>query len=218
LGNKSDEGDIMFRTKIVPALVAGTLVGGATATPVVLAAADEDKKPTMEQRVENAEGAIKDAWLDGKLESALLFNEHLNSFDIDTKVENGVAYLSGAVESDIDRDLAGEIAESIEGVRDVENQLEVDKSKATMARDDDEAMERQGFRDKVGNATLTARVKTQLMVNSNTSGLAINVDSKNGDVTLTGEVESDQERDLAEQIAANTSGADSVDNQLTVAN
>ena len=65
-------------------------------------------------------------------------------------------------------------------------------------------------------ATLTARIKSELLFNGETSGLAINVDSDGGEVTLSGKVESDAERELAEQIAANVEGAQSVENRLTV--
>ena len=189
----------------------------ALSAALTFVSAGEPGKTTVEQRSDSAQGALKDAWLDGKLESALLFNEYLNSFDIDTDVQDGVAYLRGAVESDIDRDLAGEIAESIKGITDVENELEVDKSRAAMASTNEDSIERDSFRQSVANATLTARVKTELLLNSNTSGLAINVDSEDGVVTLTGEVESDQERELAALIAGNADGAVSVLNRLTVA-
>ena len=75
--------------------------------------------------------AVRDAWLDGKLESAILFNEHLNSFAIDTRVEHATAYLTGTVESDIDRELAGEVARSVEGISEVKNELNVDASSYT---------------------------------------------------------------------------------------
>jgi osmotically-inducible protein OsmY len=170
----------------------------------------------MEQRTEQFQATTKDAWLDGKLEASLLFNQYLNSFDIDTDVKNGVAYLSGAVESDIDKDLAGEIAKSIKGINDVQNDLVVDKAKALQGSDNAEAMEREDFKSSVLNATLTARVKSQLLLNGNTSGLAIDVDSSDGVVTLSGEVSSGQEKALAIQIAKNTDGAKSVIDHLKV--
>jgi len=181
-----------------------------------MAYAGGSTQSAMEQHSETIPTEIQDAWLDGKLEATLLFNEHLDSFAIDTKVDQGVAYLNGAVESDIDRDLAGEIAKSINGVSRVENNLVVDPGKAELARNSAEGKEREGFEQTVMNATLTARVKTQLLLNSNTSGLAINVDSREGVVTLTGEVDSDQEKELAVQIAANTDGAKTVNDKLMV--
>ena len=201
--------------KYTTALIVATGLLGVTAGSPAISAADQTMAAT-EKQADDSQSAIKDAWLHGKLESALLFNEHLNSFDIDTDVENGIAYLRGAVESDIDRDLAGEIAKSINGVTKVENELIVDKAKAAMMKDDEAAKERQGFKQSVSNATLTARIKSQLLTNSNTGGMAINVDSKQGVVTLSGVVKSDQEKDLAIKLASNTSGATSVTDRLVV--
>jgi osmotically-inducible protein OsmY len=59
-------------------------------------------------------------------------------------------------------------------------------------------------------------VKSQLLINTNTTGTAINVDSDEGVVTLSGEVESGEEKDLAIRIASNTEGAKSVTDQLMV--
>jgi osmotically-inducible protein OsmY len=204
----------MTKKGAISITLATCLLGASAITSSAFAA--DQANTTMEQRGEQTQSAVKDAWLHGKLESALLFNEHLNSFDIDTDVKNGTAYLRGAVESDIDRDLAGEIAKSIDGVANVENQLLVDSAKAKMAQSNERANERHGFKQSVLNATLSARVKTRLLANGNTQGTAIDVDSKDGVVTLSGSVESDQEKQLAVQIASNTSGAKSVSDQLSV--
>jgi osmotically-inducible protein OsmY len=201
------------KTKIA-SVIAASILGMSFGAPAIHAGENADR--TMEQRTEQAQAAIKDAWLQGKLESALLFNEYLNSFAINTDVKNGVASLRGTVESDIDRDLAGEIAESIEGITKVHNELAVDKAKTQAAKSSKDAQQREGFKQSVINATLTARVKTQLLMNGNTSGTAINVDSKDGVVTLSGVVDSDQERELAVRIASNTNGTQSVNDQLIV--
>lgn len=204
----------MNKTHAIPLIVAASLLGAAASAPTAFAA--EAVKAEVQVNEQESQSAIKDAWLHGKLESALLFNEHLNSFNIDTDVVNGTATLKGAVESDIDRDLAGEIAKSVNGVTKVENELRVDKVQARVESQDDASADRRGFKESVSNATLTARVKTKLLANDNTGGMAINVDSKQGVVTLSGDVKSDEERDLAVQLASNTSGASSVTNQLVV--
>lgn len=184
------------------------------ASPAALSAENGDPQAST-QGIELSKGAVKDAWLQGKVETALLFNEFLNPFDIDTDVKNGVVYLQGAVESDIHRDLAGEIAKSIDGISDVENELVIDKAKALEARASDDSQPAKTFRQKIINATLTARVKTQLLMNPNTSGLQIDVDTRDGIVTLSGEVDSREERELAFRIAENTEGAVAVNNHLT---
>ena len=205
-----------MKQRTITLLAASSLLAGGLASPLALAGEDQHNDKTMEQRADETQRAVKDAWLDGKLETALLLNEHLNSFAIDTDVKNAVAVLSGTVESDIDRDLAGEIAKSVDGVTHVKNMLEVDKQKTMQSEQDADAEERNGFKQSVANATLTARIKSELLVNTNTAGLSINVDSRDGHVVLSGDVDSDQEKELAERIAANATGTQSVDNQLTV--
>ena len=187
----------------------------AAASPAASGVGDNGGQAS-EQRIQINQQALRDAWLQGKIETALLFSEFLNPFDIDTDVENGVVVLRGAVESDIDRDLAGEIAKSIDGVSDVKNELVIDKAKALEARASDDSNAAKSFRQKVSNATLTARIKTQLLLNGNTSGMQIDVDSRDGIVTLSGEVDSAKEKELATRIAENTEGAVSVVDRLTV--
>jgi osmotically-inducible protein OsmY len=161
------------------------------------------------------DGAAKDAWITGKVETVYTLNGHLNPFDIDTNVENGVVTLTGAVSSEIDRDLAGELAKGIDGVVEVQNELEVD---ATATSDEDARTEGadRDFGTFVDDATTTAAVKSKLIGNTNTKGLQIDVDTQNDVVTLSGRVSSEQESRLAEELARNTGDVKDVRNNLVV--
>jgi hypothetical protein len=64
------------------------------------------------------------------------------------------------------------------------------------------------------DATLTAKVKAALSLNKQVPANQINVDSQGDVVTLRGEVQSDEIRSLAEQIAQNTPGVRVVHNHL----
>jgi hyperosmotically inducible periplasmic protein len=157
-------------------------------------------------------GAARDAWITGKLETAFVLNAHLNPFAIETDVDGGVVHLTGIVKTDIDRDLAGEVAKGVEGVASVKNDLVVDRGvKPQPSREG-----RRSFGAWVDDATTTAAVKSKLVANANTEGLKIDVDTKGDVVTLSGRVASDQERDLAAQIAKNTGDVKSVRNDLVV--
>lgn len=154
-----------------------------------------------------------DTWLQSKLVTTYLLNRHLSVFDIDTEVKNQVVYLAGEVDSEVDKDLAGEVAKSIKGVNSVENNLTVAKTK--VARNKAAVTER-SFGQQVSDMTTTASIKTKLLADQNVSGLSVNVDTLNDVVTLKGEVKSDAEKALVEQIAKNTDDVDSVNNQLKV--
>ncbi len=159
----------------------------------------------------DSDDKLKDAWLDGKVEAALLVNRHLNNFTIDTDVKGQVAYLSGTVSSEIDKELAEAIAKGIKGVSKVENDLVVKKQK----HDDKNGVDKErSFAEWYDDATTTAAVKTNLLINQEASGLQVNVDTLEGVVTLTGEVETEAEIDLIVKLAENTAGVIDVKNKL----
>ena len=74
--------------------------------------------------------------------------------------------------------------------------------------------------DKAGNAmedgAITAKVKTALLADPDVKGLAIDVDTKNGVVTLKGTADKAANRDRAVAIAKDTGGVKSVQDQLVV--
>jgi osmotically-inducible protein OsmY len=158
------------------------------------------------------EGPARDAWIDGKLEGVYLLNRHLNGFAIDTEVENGVVHLTGKVESDIDRDLAGEIAKGIDGVVEVDNDLLISAD----SRVTHKAGEERSFGEWVDDATTTAAVKAKLFGNANTKGMKIDVDTRGDVVTLSGQVASAEEKSLAGELAQNTGDVKDVNNKLVV--
>jgi osmotically-inducible protein OsmY len=160
-------------------------------------------------------GVTKDAWLAGKIETALTLNGQLNPFAIKTEVNGGVVRLTGTVAADVDRDLAGEIARGIDGVIKVDNDLEIGAAGVETA-DEAPAQDRRDFGSWVDDATTTAVIKSKLLGNGSTSGLKIDVDTADDVVTLTGRVESSGEKQLAEEIAKNTGDVESVRNHLVV--
>jgi len=163
------------------------------------------------------EAAYKDARLTGRIESMYLLNPHLNAFEITTVVENGVVHLVGTVESDVDRDLAVALAENVEGVIEVENDLELDPDiMSDEAAADEQRVARRDFGSWVDDTTTTAAVKSRLIGNANTKGLQIDVDTQGDIVTLSGRVQTAEESELAEQIARGSSDVRDVRNNLVV--
>lgn len=158
------------------------------------------------------EGAAKDAWIDGKLEAVYALNRHLSAFAIETDVDKGIVHLTGNVQYDIDRDLAGELAKNIDGVLEVDNDLAI----VTDARVTPDEGEDRSFGAWIDDATTTASVKSKLLGNQNTAGMQIDVDTRGDIVTLSGEVVSAQEKALAEELARSTGDVKDVRNQLVV--
>ena len=152
------------------------------------------------------EDKSKDAWLDGKAETTLLFNSHLNSFDINTDVQDRVVILTGKVDSAVDKSLAEELVTSLEGVESVDNKLSVINKK-----------QESELVASLTDSKVEAVVKSKLLMSSDVSGTSIEVEVLNGVVILTGEVDSDSEEELAVMIAKNSEDVKSVINKLEVA-
>lgn len=70
--------------------------------------------------------------------------------------------------------------------------------------------------DKTADAAITSNVKTKFLADTQVSGLKIDVDTKDGVVTLTGNVKSQAEKDEAIRLAKTSKGVKSVVDKLTV--
>ncbi|HLO20628.1 MAG TPA: BON domain-containing protein [Sphingomicrobium sp.] len=159
----------------------------------------------------------KDSFITGKLEATYLFNRHLSGSTIHTETTNGVVHLTGTVDSDIDRDLAGQIAKGAQGVTSVKNDLVV-KAGSSQAgtKSSKSSGTGESFGQYVDDATTTAMVKTKLLADPNVKGLKISVETTGDVVTLTGKVGSAEQKQLAEKLAKNTGDVKSVKNQLVI--
>ena len=166
------------------------------------------------------EKGAKDAWIDGKAEATLLFNGNLDSFDINTDVKDGDVILTGKVDNSVDKKLAEELVANIDGVMSVDNKLSVieDKDMDSMTSDMSDDVE-DGVDEgtsELTDAKIATVIKTRLLMDSDISGFDIDVDVEDGNVVLTGTVDSDAEEDLAVEIAKNASDVKNVENNLKV--
>lgn len=66
------------------------------------------------------------------------------------------------------------------------------------------------------DAMLTARIKARMTADGRVSPSRVDVDTLNGDVTLRGEVPTQEEKDAAAQVARNVEGVRSVSDQIIV--
>ncbi|MEY4641982.1 MAG: hypothetical protein RLZZ227_1976 [Pseudomonadota bacterium] len=159
---------------------------------------------------EDWEGEAKDAWIDGKLEGSYLLNSELDGFRIDTEVKAGKVTLSGAVPSEAHKELAGEIANNLDGVASVTNNLVV-ASEGDAYSDKD-----RDFSTRFYDMTTTVGLKSNFALNSELEAHEINIDTAAGVVTLEGEVKTEAEKMLAEEIATSYDHVSQVQNNLRV--
>jgi osmotically-inducible protein OsmY len=158
-----------------------------------------------------ANNDVSDAAIKAKIVTSYTLSPQLNPFDFDVKVNNGVAYIGGAVSNSVEKDLALDIAKSVDGVTRVEDHISTDK--AIKKR-----VQKTEFAQKVEDAGITAAVKTKLLAKRSTSGTDIHVTTVNHVVTLEGVVDSAAEKELAGKLTAHTRGVRNVINNLQVRN
>jgi hyperosmotically inducible protein len=173
-----------------------------------------DFKQDSKQTWRDSKAAFKDGWIESKLETALILNEHLNAFKIDIEVDKDMATLGGEVHSDIEKELAENIALGVEGIDAVTNNIKVIEKPAKTA--ESVAPQGRNFAQYVADVSTTAAIKTELLASPNIKGLAIDVDTLNHKVTLSGQVSSLEQKALAQAIAAKHENVKGVVNNLQI--
>lgn len=78
------------------------------------------------------------------------------------------------------------------------------------------SMAAQSVGEYIDDATVTTAVKAKLVAEKASNFTRISVETNNNVVTLTGEVESKDEKERAEQIAKQVNGVKRVDNKLEI--
>ena len=172
-----------------------------------------DFRQDSKQTWKDSKAAFKDGWIESKLGTAINLNKYLSPYDIDIKVDSNQATLEGNVYSDIDKELAGNIALGVEGIDTVTNNLKVVQKPTTPHT---QLPQGRSFAQYVDDATTTAAIKTELLASKNIKGLEIDVDTLNDQVTLSGKVDSAEQKALAQAIAAKHNDVKGVVNNLEV--
>ncbi len=181
---------------------------------------DDDQKFLAEDTVSGLPGVVRvendiqvvppapehsDGWIAFKVRSTLLVKANVSAATTRVDVKDGVVTLSGTADNIAQKELTGEYAKEIEGVRSVRNALAVS-----------EGPPRETVRETVDDASITGQIKLQLVSHRSTSALRTRVETVNGGVTIMGEADSDAERSLVTKFAESIRGVKSVDNRMTV--
>jgi hyperosmotically inducible protein len=181
---------IVNTTRPIPTLLAA-LVGLLT---LCLAGACSSTQTVGEE--------IDDAWITSKVTAKLTADPEVNPFEIDVDTTDGVVRLSGMVETETQRAEAAELARATEGVVRVINDIALGDST---------------LEENIDDSWISTKVKAKLTADPEVRKRDIDVDVLEGVVTLSGSVLSEQEREHAEALAADTTGVIRVVSRLQVA-
>jgi osmotically-inducible protein OsmY len=140
---------------------------------------------------------VEDKQITKAIEKEMWSDDAVSSHLIDVNTKNGVITFTGSVDHILAKERAVEIAESTVGVRSIVDQIQV----KPIAKPDSE---------------LRKAVKDALLKDPAADSYELTVKANNGVVTLTGNVDSWQEKQLSETVAKGVRGVREVKNEITV--
>ncbi len=137
--------------------------------------------------------------IESSAEKSYVFKTYLKNDDIKVESKNGDVTLMGSVDGESHKSLAQDTVSSLPGVKSVDNRLEVKGEQP----------------DENSDAWLDTKVKTTLLFHGNVSAMTT-VSANNGVVTLSGDADSQAQKDLTTEYAKDIEGVKDVKNQMTV--
>jgi hyperosmotically inducible protein len=238
--------DAWITTKVKMALLAdpdvpGTTVyvdttdGRVTLHGTVATAAEKAKAEQVAKGVEGARAVrnqisvatapadariepVADADLRTRVSEALDRDAALEGADIDVKsVDAGIVTLEGKAPTLSDHRRALATTRGVAGVRGVKTEIEAPAELSETEQWRDEAYDAAAYaRSTASDLWLTSATKMRLLANAETPGFDINVDARDGVVTLFGVVDSQAAKQQAEAEVRKVDGVRSVRNDLQV--
>jgi len=142
--------------------------------------------------------------MDRRIESTAkklyVFKTYLKDDDIKIQSKDGVVTLTGVVSEETSGRLAQETVAGLPGVKSVVNKLEVKDAPPTPNSD----------------AWIREKVKTSIFLNRHMRANKLDIDVKDGIVTLRGNVDTQAQKDLRTEFAKDVDGVKDVNNEMTV--
>jgi len=161
-----------------------------------------------------------DSGVTTSVKTKLMADELVKARNINVDTRDHVVTLTGTVESAAEEAKALQIARSTNGVTDVVDNIVIAPSSEpgaapTTGRAGDTSIGTAAA-EAVTDAGITTKVKSTLLADPDVSGLRIDVDTRDGVVTLTGTVNSSAEKTRALDLAGKVENVKRVEDKLTV--
>lgn len=195
-------------TKLNLTLILSTALGFIlSTTKPVLAAQDADRE--IAEKKETVGEYLDDAALTTKVKAALVGERRLNAGDIHVITTQNVVELKGIVNNANEKQRAADTVAKVKGIKRVINNLEVRGHRDAAEKDET-------LGEYADDAAVTTKVKAKLKTEPNFDANDITVTTVKNSVQLTGTVRTLAEKQKAQELALNVTGAKEVINNLTV--
>ena len=216
-------GSYNFRTVLEKQVSVKSQDGVVTLTGAVL---DSEQKALAEETVRGINGVREvknqlevaspgpersDGWIALKIRSILLIRSNVSATNTDVTVRDGNVVLSGTAESPPQKELTESYAREVEGVKSVENKINVLEPGSPRQVAADQALD-----EKIDDTSITAQIKYALLTHRSTRALKADVETNDGNVSISGTARSEAEKQLVSELATSIRGVTSVENRMTV--
>jgi hyperosmotically inducible protein len=162
------------------------------------------KKVENRLEVKSSSGDEKsDGWLEVKVKSALLYHRNVSGTKTEVSVKDGQVTLRGTAANSAQKELTGQYAKDIEGVKEVVNEMKVTEERQSRT-----------MTEVIDDASITAQVKAALLTQRSTSALHTSVTTRGGVVILSGQARNPAEKDLVTKVVSDIHGVKSVVNKM----
>jgi hyperosmotically inducible protein len=160
----------------------------------------EDAKTTAKDMTKEAKSDVSDSWITAKTKMALFADDRVKGRQVSVETEKGVVMLRGKVDTADAKAAAESVAQGVEGVKSVRNDLQVvaPGEQKAVATDDKEI-----------KRTVESRLNRDAQLKK------IDVRADAGVVTLTGEAPSISAAARASELAREAPGVRAVKNEMT---
>ncbi len=195
------------------ALIVASLTAGLSAS----AYADSTDAPMPQPHSDSMGTAITDTAITAKVKSKFVGDERLKKSDINVTTTNGVVTLTGTAYGPDAKAGAEILASGIEGVKDVDDDLQT----PTVAGAGPSKMDKATAKTKrvASDTWITTKVKSEITADSLTRGFDVSVTTTHGVVVLKGALASQSAIDHVKDLTEKVKGVKSVDtSMLTIAN
>lgn len=148
-----------------------------------------------------------DAWIAMTAKTILMFHRNVSGARTDIEVKEGNVMLRGQATSQAQKELTTEYVKDIEGVKDVKNEMIVEKAGKS-------PVEKVG--ETIDDVSITSQVKIALLFHRSTNVLKIKVSTNNGIVTVSGIAKNGAEKDLVTKLVNNIKGVKGLKNEMSI--
>ena len=148
-----------------------------------------------------------DTWISIKVKSALLYRRNVSGTKTEVFVKDGIVTLKGEAANQAQKELTGEYAKDIVGVKGIVNEMTVSATPVKPT---------ETVRENIDDGSITAQVKASLLSHRATGVLRTKVETTDGVVTLSGQARNAAEKALVTKLVEDINGVKSVVNNMTI--